>query len=279
MSDTIAILGGRGMLGSDLAEVCKQQGYEVNIFDLPEFDITNTEQLKSAVDGAGLIVNCAAYTNVDGAQSQSELAHAVNGYAVGELGALARKTNKRVLHISTDFVFDGQLDRPYLESDQPNPINEYGKSKLLGERLLVESGCDHCIIRVEWTYGSAGNNFITKVIELAKDRDELKIVDDQIGSPTATTEVAEVICQLLKEQVEGVFHFANSGYVSRYDVAKFICDKLGKRVDLKSCKTTEYKTPAKRPLNSRFCCDKIQGLLDKAIRPWEETLEGFLEQL
>src|SRR3972149_6421964 len=134
--DRIAVLGGRGMLGSDLTKLLKQRGCVVNVFDLPEFDITNPAHLRIAVNSADTIVNCAAYTDVDGAESHSELAYAVNAEAPGRLGALARDMGKWVLHISTDFVFDGLLDRPYIETDKPNPINVYGKSKLAGEKLL-----------------------------------------------------------------------------------------------------------------------------------------------
>ena len=205
--DSVAILGGKGMLGTDLASVCNRQGFDVKVFDLPEFDITDSQQLKQAVDAAGLIVNCAAYTNVDGAESETELAYQVNAEAVGRLGAIAKESDKWVLHISTDFVFDGRLDRPYVETDPANPINTYGRTKLAGEQLLSDSGCKHCIIRVEWTYGSAGNNFVTKLIQRAKDTKILKVVDDQFGSPTATTEVAKVICKLLAKNARGHISF------------------------------------------------------------------------
>ena len=137
INDTrIAILGGKGMLGTDLARLCEQQGFDVKVFDLPEFDITNSKQLKQVVGGVDAIVNCAAYTNVDGAESETKLAHQVNAEAVGRLGAVSKDTDKWVLHIRTDFVFDGQLNTPYVETDLTNPINAYGKSKLAGERLL-----------------------------------------------------------------------------------------------------------------------------------------------
>jgi dTDP-4-dehydrorhamnose reductase len=171
------------------------------------------------------------------------------------------------------------LDRPYIETDTPNPINEYGRSKLAGERLLVESGCAHCIIRVEWTYGSNGDNFVTKLIERAKAGETLKVVDDQIGSPTATVEVAKVICKLLPKKPEGIFHFASAGYVSRYEMAKFVFDKLSMDVDLSACKTGDYVCAAARPLNSRFDCSRIRALLNEPIEQWQLPLERFLEQL
>lgn len=275
----IVILGGRGMLGSDLASACERQGLNPTVLDLPEFDITNTDHLQQAVREAGVVVNCAAYTNVDGAESQAELAYRLNGEAVGQLGALARGADAYVLHISTDFVFDGRLDRPYVETDRPNPINTYGKTKLAGEQLLTQSGCRHGILRVEWTYGSSGVNFVTKLIQRAKTDKILKVVDDQVGSPTATTEVAKVICTLLNERPEGIFHYASAGYVSRYEMARFIVDKRSMNIDVVSCKTHDFPSPAARPLNSRFDCSKIQGLLGGPAEPWQGPLERFLGQL
>ncbi len=274
--ETVAILGGRGMLGTDLATICMQQGFNVKVFDLPEFDIINSQQLKQALNAAQTIVNCAAYTNVDGAESEYRQAYAINAAAVGRLGDIAQDADKWVLHISTDFVFDGRLNRPYTETDPPNPINAYGKTKLAGEQLLGQSGCRNCIIRVEWTYGSAGNNFVTKLIQRAKANKTLKVVDDQIGSPTATTEVAKVICKLLPNMPEGIFHFASAGYVSRYEMAKFIFDRVSMDVNLLPVKTGDYVSAAARSLNSRFDCSKIKALLDEPIEPWQGPLERFL---
>lgn len=267
------------MLGTDMAKACEQQGFAAHVFDLPEFDIANSEQLREAVDSADMIINCAAYTNVDGAESEAELAYQVNAAAVGRLGELAKQAGKWVLHVSTDFVFDGRLERPYVESDTPNPINEYGRTKLAGERLLVESGCRSCIVRVEWTYGSAGNNFVTKLLQRARSGQPVKVVDDQVGSPTATTEASKAICDLLRRKTEGLFHFASEGYVSRYEMAKFVFDRLSLGVNLSPCKTTDFAGPAKRPLNSRFDCSKIKILLNERIKPWQVPLEDFLRQL
>jgi dTDP-4-dehydrorhamnose reductase len=277
--DKIAILGGKGMLGSDLALACQKRGFNTTVLDLPDFDITNYQQLEEVVGGASIVVNCAAYTDVDKAESEAELAYQVNAAAVGRLGAFAKESDVWLLHISTDFVFDGKSERPYVETDPPKPMNAYGKSKLAGEQLLVESGCRHCIMRVEWTYGLRGDNFVTKLIQSAKANKKLRVVDDQIGSPTATTEVARVICELLRKKPEGIFHFACSGYVSRFEMARFIFDKLGIPVDLNSCKTADFPRAAARPLNSCFDCSKIKGLLDEPIQPWEEPLERFLVQL
>jgi len=275
----IAILGGNGMLGTDLADTCKKHGFDVKVFDLPEFDIRNSQQLKRVVGAVDIIVNCAAYTNVNGAEKEAELAHQVNAEAVGRLGAVAKDEDKWLLHVSTDFVFDGRSDTPYVETDPPNPVNEYGKSKLAGERLLEESGCRHCILRIEWTYGVHGDNFVKKIIQRAKTDKTVKVVDDQIGSPTATSEVAGVICRLLPKKPEGIFHFANAGYVSRYEMSKFIFDKLSLDVNLFPCKTGDFTSVAERPLNSRFDCSKIKNLLDEQIEPWWVPLEHFLRKL
>jgi dTDP-4-dehydrorhamnose reductase len=275
----IAFLGGRGMLGTDLVQICQQQGMNPIVYDLPEFDITNVDQVRQAVAGADMIVNCAAYTNVDGAESQAALAYQVNAEAVGRLGTVARQAGKWVLHISTDFVFDGSGDKPYFETDNPNPINTYGKTKLAGERLLAESGCDYCIVRVEWTYGSAGNNFVTKLIQRAKSQQTLKVVDDQTGSPTSTIEAAKAICELVRKKPEGIYHFASTGYVTRYGMAEFIFEKLSMNIELLPCKTSDFPSPATRPLNSRFDCSKIKRLLDEPIKQWQDPLELFLRQL
>jgi dTDP-4-dehydrorhamnose reductase len=275
----VALLGGKGMLGTAVEAACSQRGGDVRIYDLPQFDITNVDHLRQAVEASDAIINCAAFTNVDGAESQSELAHRVNGEAVGRLGQLARASGKWVLHISTDFVFDGGLDRPYVETDSPNPINEYGKSKLAGEVLLRESGCSHCLVRLEWTYGLHGRNFVTKLVERAKTSKTISVVRDQVGSPTATVEAAKAVCDLLEQRAEGLFHFASGGYVSRYDMAAYVFDHLGLDVELKPCRTSDYPAAAVRPLNSRFNCRKIQPLLSEPIAPWQQPMEQFLRKL
>lgn len=277
------------MLGSDLALACRQHQFTTTILDLPDFDITNYQQLDRAVRNTSVVVNCAAYTDVDDAESHAEMAYKVNAEAVGRLASIAKDAGVWVLHIGTDFVFDGKSDRPYAETDAPNPINTYGKSKLAGEQLLVESRCRYCIMRIEWTYGLGGGNFVTRLIETAKADKKLKVVDDQVGSPTATTEVAGVICKLLQKKPEGLFHFAAAGYVSRFEMAKFVFDRLNMSVDLSSCKSAEpanlpAATPrvarhggrAARLLNSLFDCSKIKALLDEPIKPWQEPLERFL---
>ena len=274
----IVILGAKGMLGTDIVKVFTQQGPMPHTLDLPEFDLTDRNQLREAIDGKDIVINCAAYTNVEKAESESGKAFAVNAEAVGTLGAIASQTGTTVIHISTDFVFDGTLDRPYAESDTANPISVYGKSKFEGENLLLSACPNACIIRVEWTYGKNGNNFASKMIELAGRYSTLKVVSDQVGSPTATTEVANAILELLDDIPTGIFHFAAEGFTSRYGMAELIFKELGIKVNLEKCDSTEYKTAAQRPLNSRFNTDKIRALLKNRIKPWDQALIEYLKR-
>jgi dTDP-4-dehydrorhamnose reductase len=278
-SKKVAILGGRGMLGSDVASECGKRGIPFEVFDLPEFDMTDDSQLFSVIKQHRTIINCAAYTNVDKAETETEKAMMINTEAVDKLGLFARKTGAWVLHISTDFVFNGSGDKPWTEKDLPHPINAYGRTKHVGERLLVESKCQNCIIRVEWTYGLHGDNFIKKILQKAKSQPELKVVDDQFGSPTATTEAALAICDVMEKKPKGVFHFASQGYASRFEVAQFIINQLGLDVQVIPCKTGDFQSPAARPLNSRFDCTKIRKFLHVPIKPWHIPLGEFLKSL
>ena len=278
-SEKIAILGAGGMLGSDLKKVCCDLGLETASYDLPDFDITDTVQLKDVIAASDIVINCAAYTNVDLAQSEPDIAKKVNTIAAGELGKLATEFGVWALHISTDFVFDGEQKSPYIETDIASPLSVYGKTKFDGEQLFLKNCPAAAVMRVQWTYGNFGDNFPKKMISLAQTRDYLQIVDDQIGSPTSTVAISKAICQLIDEKPAGLFHFANGGYVSRFELAKFIFKTLNIDVELKACKSSEFETPAKRPLNSRFNCDKISKLLDEPIENWALPLEEFLRQL
>ncbi len=277
--EKIVILGGRGMLGTDLVNLCRTKNLDIKVCDLPECDITDIDQLEDAMSENSVVINCAAYTNVDGAESETEAAYRINTHALGELGAIAAHLGIYVIHISTDFVFDGLSERPYRETDVTNPINVYGKTKLAGEMLLSASGCKYCILRLEWTYGQAGDNFIKKIVRAGQKNKQIKVVDDQIGAPTATTESAKAILALMKKRAEGIYHFASSGFASRYEVAKFIFEKLNQPVEVLPCKTADFPSPAKRPLSSRFDCAKISKILGEPIKEWQEPLESFLKQL
>lgn len=275
--DKIVLLGAKGMLGSEVCNICAKDN--ITPLDLPEFDITDKNQLEKALQDANIVINCAAYTDVEKSENQTDLAFKVNAEAVGNLAQIAHKKNIYVIHISTDFVFDGRKDSPYLETDRTNPVNVYGKSKLEGETLLTKNHNFCAIIRLQWTYGKNGNNFITKLISLSKKKDSLKVVDDQFGAPTWTKEVAKVVREFIAKKPQGLFHYAAAGFASRYDVAKFAFEKLKISTPIIPCKSSEFPTAAARPASSRFCCDKIQSLLDKTIELWQKPLERFLKTL
>jgi len=277
-AERIAVLGGRGMLGTALAERLRSSGSEVAAHDLPEFDITDLSQLKSAVSNASAVVNCAAYTNVDGAEAEPDAAEAVNARAVSDLGRIAQQTDCYVLHISTDFVFDGKLERPYAEDDEPKPLSTYGRTKLAGERAVQASGCRCAVVRVQWTYGRGGRNFVTKLLERAASGTELRMVTDQTGSPTWTRDVSDCLAELLCTEPVGLFHYAARGYATRFEVAEFILRTCGIRTPLQPCRTADFPAAARRPLNSRFRCDKIDSLLSRPRPVWQESLEEYLRE-
>ena len=277
MGDKIVLLGSGGMLGAEVAELFCDS--DIRALDLPEFDIASENQLSDALADCNVVINCAAFTDVEKAESRQETAFKVNAQAVGNLAKIASKKKIYVIHISTDFVFDGKKVGCYVETDPTNPINVYGKSKLEGERLLAEYHNLYSIIRAQWTYGKNGNNFISKLISLSKQRDSLKVVDDQFGSPTSTKEAAKVIREFVFKKPVGLFHYAAGGRASRYEIAKFAFEKLKIKTELIPCKTSESKTAAQRPLNSSFCCDKMQAVLAEPIENWQRPLEKFLETI
>ena len=265
------------MLGSDLASRLQALGYGVRVLDLPDFDLADARQLEAKLEGAVLVVNCAAFTNVDLAEELKETAMRVNALGPGLLGAWAKTRGAYVIPISTDYVFDGASRRPYVETDQPNPVSVYGRSKWEGEKNILQSGCRAAILRVQWSYGIHGTNFIAKLVESARSGKELKVVSDQVGAPTWTVDTAGAICALLDERREGIFHYASSGFASRYDVAVFAARKLGLANRIAPCLSAEFALPAVRPKSSRFCTDKIRQTAGCRIRPWEEALGEFLE--
>ncbi len=281
MNKPVVVFGARGMLGMDLMSILRGQNIAAVGYDLPEYDITQADAVSRAMKECLAVVNCAAYTNVEKAESEPELAFRINGFAAGQLGRIAASLNVPVLHISTDFVFDGSSNKPYTETDLPNPLSAYGKSKYEGERLLAASGCRHCIVRVQWTYGKNGVNFVKKMLDNARSGKPMRVVDDQIGSPTSTMEAAKVLVKMLQLPVfpQGVYHLAAEGFVSRYVMAAFIFQTLSMTVSLSPCKTSDFVSAAQRPLNSRFDCGKLTALLGEPMRPWQDPLKDYLEQV
>ena len=272
----IGITGGRGMLGSDIRIAAQKEGFIPIIYDLPDFDITQQKSIDKMVAECDIIINCAAYTAVDKAEAEPDIASAVNSEAVKKLATAAQLAKKYILHISTDFVFGDESDTPMDEQFPTNPLSVYGATKLHGEEALRASGCKHAIIRIEWTYGSNGNNFITKIAELAEKLDQLTVIDDQIGSPTPTEAVAKAAICFVKNRTEGLYHFAAKDYASRYEVAKFILNELKISTPISPCSSSEFVTPAQRPKNSRFDCTEIDKVLDFERPEWQTALQEFL---
>ena len=278
--EKISVFGANGMLGSDFVSLAQKNEFDVHGYDLPEFDITDTAHLEEVLSVSDIVINCAAYTNVEKAQSQPDIADKVNGYSLATIGKIAKDNNVPIIHISTDFVFDGEKDGEYLETDIPNPLSSYGASKLLGEKMLFESGCQANVIRVQWTYGKNGVNFITKILEAAKVRDELKIVEDQTGSPTHTLEVAKILIEILKMDTfpQGLYHLAASDYASRYEMTQYLFDKMQVETRIVPCKSNDFVTAAQRPLNSKFNCAKLEKLIGRKLPTWQKMLDNYIEE-
>ncbi len=290
MADSsVLVLGARGMLGTDVMAALAAAGVPAHGLDLPEFDITDEAALRTVIlseaqpsrriSGKELaVINCAAYTDVEGAEDDEALALRVNAEAAGALGRVAADAGAYVVHVSTDFVFDGRKDGAYTEADTPNPISAYGRTKRAGELALAGSGCRHAVLRIQWTYGRAGKHFVSKVAELAQGRDRIMVVDDQRGAPTATTEVAAAIMALIDARAEGLYHFAASGEATRFDVARVVVGALGLQTQVDPCGSDAFPMKAERPANSRFDCTRIEALLGQPIRPWRAVLNEYLRE-
>jgi len=233
-----------------------------------------------------IIINCAAYTQVDKAEQEDELANQINHLAVKQLASIASNQRARLIHISTDYVFDGESDKPYIETDMPNPINVYGRTKLSGEKALQAlMPTNAIIIRTSWVYSEFGNNFVKTILKLGKEQNELNVVNDQIGSPTYATDLAEVILKIIgnknyqdKEQSTQVYHYSNEGEISWYDFTKEIF-KLAK-IDCKvsPIATEQYLTPAKRPRNTLMSKNKIIKKLNIAeCTSWNISLRDYFD--
>ncbi|MCK5843204.1 MAG: dTDP-4-dehydrorhamnose reductase [Victivallales bacterium] len=275
----IGITGGEGMLGVDTRVALERRGHIPLVFDLPKSDLTRDDVLKELVEASDIIVNCAAYTNVDLAETETKICAEVNSELPRRLGEAAELAGKRIIHISTDFVFGDGGNNSLNEVSPVAPLNVYGKAKLEGERALLESGCACAVLRIEWTYGVKGDNFVSKIADLAQTLDELKVVVDQVGSPTSTTAVARAIADFVENDLEGVYHFASNGYASRCEVAKLIVSELGMDVGVLPCSSDDFPTPAVRPQNSRFDCSKIDGVLTFERPHWKTALKKYLKEM
>lgn len=279
----ILVTGCNGQLGSCLRrELMRESGVEVTYTDYEELDITNREAVGRFLSDHKFdyIVNCAAYTAVDKAETDAIKAAALNTGAVGNLAEGAVRSGARVIQISTDYVFSGQHFRPYEENDEPYPQGIYGRTKLEGEALLSSFCQNAMIIRTAWLYSEFGNNFVKTMLRLADERPELSVVCDQIGTPTYAGDLARVIHQLIMSDkwVAGIYHYTNEGVTSWYDFAKAIFEIAGKQVNVKPVPSSAYPTPAKRPLYSVLSKNKIKNTYGIEIPYWRDSLKLMLSK-
>ncbi len=280
----IALIGANGMLASALIRQLPAE-YELLPYDLPEFDLTDREQVVALREQAPhIILNCAAYTNVDGCEKHRELAMRVNGEGPGLLAELALEVGAVLVHVSTDFVFSGDKQQPYQENDATGPLSVYGQSKQLGEQRILQSGLkSYFIVRTSWLYGADGNNFVETMIRLAKERDELKVVADQRGTPTWTDDLAQALFSLLLTEKYGIYHFSNSGDCSWFEFAAEIVNQLKEFEPVKVEKilpipTEDYPLPATRPKYSVMSKDKIMAATAIRLTSWQQSLARYLYQ-
>lgn len=271
----ILVIGANGMLGHDLMAVL---GGDVRGIDLPEIDITDLASVRKILLTLKpkVIINSAAYTDVDGCEANVEQAMAVNGEGVGLLAMTAREIGAKLVQVSTDYVFDGKKGAPYLEGDGVGPLSIYGESKLAGE-LNASMAPQHLIIRTQWLYGLHGKNFVETMLRLATEKRELAVVDDQTGSPTFTKDLAFAIKSLVERGCCGTYHAANSGFCSWNEFAKAIFEEEGLSVKVNSMSTAELNRPANRPLYSTLDCSKLEQDSGVKMRGWREALHEYLK--
>ena len=271
----ILVVGANGMLGTDLMQVLSG---DVRGMDIEDIDITSFESTRRALLTLKprIVVNVAAYTDVDGCESNRELAMQVNGEGVAHLALAAREIGAKLVHVSTDYVFDGSKTTPWLEDDPTAPISVYGESKLAGE-LNAQLVPDHLIVRTQWLYGHNGRNFVETMLRLGEEREEIAVVDDQFGSPTWTHDLSLAMKALIDRGCSGIYHAANGGSCSWNIFARTIFEESGLDVVVKPMATAELNRPAPRPLFSVLDCAKL--MVDTGFRPepWRDALKNYLQ--
>ena len=274
----VLITGARGMLAQDIIRVLEGT-YQLTPTTHADLDIGNPSQIAQqlAMHTPDCVINCAGYTNVDGCETDSANAFAANAEGVKNLALACRQFGAKLVHFSTDYVFDGTAQRPYVEDDAPNPLSVYGKSKLAGERAIQEALDDHIIIRTEWLYGRQGKHFVGTMLHLARERDELQVVHDQTGSPTCTADLALAIEALLAVTARGIYHVTNAGSCSWYDFARRIFAIAGSTIRVLPISSERLARPARRPAYSVLDCSKFIRETGHILRPWEQALESYMQ--
>lgn len=285
----IVLFGKNGQLGWEFQRTLPALG-EVVSLDRQDIDLCDFDRLEKILNELkpDLIINASAYTDVDGAEKEPELAMKTNAAAPGVIAEQARNLGAVFIHYSTDYVFDGKGTTPYTEDDRPNPLNVYGKSKLIGEENIAQAGGAYLILRTSWVYSLRGNSFVNKVLGWARENSTLRVVDDQISSPTWAHSLTEITSLLLTQQRSGlydtirerrgIYHLAGSGYTSRYEWAKHILANDPRKEEqtvqtMEPARSADFPTPALRPLFSALDCSRFETTFGLRLPPWEETLK------
>jgi len=293
----ILLFGARGQVGIELQRSLQRLG-EVIAYDQEEFDLTDLRNLSAEIQtiSPSAIVNAAAYTAVDKAESEPELAKTVNADAVEVMANEAKRLNIPLIHYSTDYVFDGTNTKPYVEDDKTNPLSVYGKTKLQGEEAIRFSGCNHLIFRTSWVYSPHGTNFAKTMLRLAAEREELNVVSDQTGVPTSASLIAGVTAECLQKcfqrqdefsKLSGTYHLVPTGKTNWFEFAKRVISKAiegGEQLkvspdSIKPILTSNYPTPASRPINSLLNTDKLTKTFDVYLPPWEQDVDHLVIKL
>jgi dTDP-4-dehydrorhamnose reductase len=277
----VLVTGAHGQLGQDIVNQCTIQGIECTATNSKTLDITDRESVDSIVKThtPDIIVNCAAYNAVDRAEVEWMKAFSVNGLGVKHLALAANKYGTILVHYSTDYVFDGNSNRPYTVADTPHPISRYGESKLFGENI-VRDLCDHYfIIRVSWLFGKGNTNFVSKVLDWSREKTEIAVVDDQISSPTYTVDLVKATLGLVSTESFGLYHITNSGACPRYEWARYILSNAGWTGKLVNVKSSAFKTPAQRPAYSVLDNFGTHETIGYTLPSWQDATSRYLREI
>lgn len=277
----ILLTGSNGQLGYSFKKLFDSLKIKYIATDYQEMDITDDEAMEQFFDKNSNfthIINCAAYNDVDKAETDEKV-KLLNITAPYKLAEFAEKMKAIFVTYSTDFVFNGQKKEPYIEEDTPNPASVYGKSKYEGENKVLKIYNKSFIIRTSWLFGIGGNNFNKQIINWSKLRDSLNIVDDQVSAPTYSVDLAEFSWKLIQTEKYGLYHITNSGEASKYDQAKYVLEKIGWEGKLNRAKTVDFNLPAKRPEYSKLSSEKVEKLLGEKIPTWQSGIDRFLEEM
>jgi len=276
----VLVTGARGMLGTDLCRVLDDGGWQVIASDLGEFDITDAIATREFVSACrpSVVINCAAYTAVDQAETDYHAAFRVNHGGARNAAEAAAAVGAAIVQISTDYVFDGSKDGPYQEDDQPNPLNAYGFSKLLGELTVQVTLAEHYIVRTAWLHGIHGKSFPRAMLALAQSGKPLRVVNDQVGAPTYTVHLAQALAGIISKPCYGVYHAVNQGSCSWYDCAREVLRAAAMSREITPIPTSEYPTPAPRPKNSLLDTSRLARVYGHHLPTWQEGVAEFVRR-